>query len=350
MGISIFPNGSKMWRYIALLSVLIGLLVPISATAHHSQAEFDSSQILEMSGEVVAAYWRNPHVNFTLKTIDDAGQEQLWEMESSAWNAVSRRGVTKDLISAGDIITVAVNRSTKRPNHARLLGVLLDSGVEVLFAGNTPRWSDNVVGGNGSRVEPVSELSTSDAGLYQIWTIAGGRRVPLDRELPLTDAAREAQAAWDPLTEDPLLKCVAPGMPPTMGNPYPMQFSQQGEDIILHLEEFDNVRTIYMMAADPGELSHLGYSVGRWQGGSLLVETANINYPYFNRVGVAQSGRVTTSEIFTLSENGERLDYQLSITDPETLSEPVTWSTHFLSGQGEEIKPYECTVERYVPQ
>jgi hypothetical protein len=324
------------------------------AIAHHSQAEFNTDTVLEMEGEIVAAYWRNPHVNFTLKTVNDAGEEEIWEMESGAWNALSRRGVAKDAVTAGDKVTVAVNPSTKRAFHSRLRNVLLASGAELVLLNNgEARWSDT----RYSAVQTASlgteneDTSTSAGGLFQVWSIKGGRRVPLDRKLPLTESAKAAQAAWDPITQDPLLLCNPPGMPPTMGNPYPMQFSQQGGNIIVHLEEFDNVRTIHMNDdAVPSTPNALGFSIGRWEENSLLVDTNNINYPYFNRVGVAQTKDVKTSERFTLSEDGLRLDYSLTITDPATLTEPVTWSTYYVAGLGEVIKPYECTVERYVPR
>lgn len=279
---------------ITLVGIFLAFATPVYA--HHSQAEFGGNQLEEMQGEIVGAYWRNPHVNFSLKTIDQNGTEEIWEMETGAWNALSRRGVPKDAVSAGDMVRVAVTRSSKRSNQLRLSNILLvDSGVEVVFGNGPPRWANQgtsqAFGGSGGAAPVVANSTvadTSDQGLYQIWSIAGGRRVPLDGELPLTEQARAAQAVWDPITEDPLLQCISPGMPPTMGNPYPMQFSEQYGNIMLHLEEFDNVRTIYMSAdAEPGEPSSLGHSIGRWQDGSLLVETDNINYPYFNR-GKAQ--------------------------------------------------------------
>jgi hypothetical protein len=344
-----------------LLVMLVGIYLVLATPvyAHHSQAEFGGNQLEEMQGEIIGAYWRNPHVNFTLKTLDQNGNEEIWEMEAGAWNALSRRGVPKDAVTAGDMVTVAVTRSSKRSSQLRLSNILiLDSGVEVVFGNGAPRWANQgtnqAFGGSGGAASASANTAPADTsgdGLYQIWSIAGGRRVPLDGELPLTEQARVAQAAWDPITEDPLLLCIPPGMPSTMGNPYPMQFSERDGNIVIHLEEFDNVRTIHMDPyAEVGAAGPLGHSVGRWQDGSLLVETTNINHPYFNRVGVAQSTEVTTSERFTLSDDSRRLDYSLTITDPNTLTEPVSWSTYYASGRGEEIKAYECTVERYVPR
>ncbi|MGI9259885.1 MAG: DUF6152 family protein [Gammaproteobacteria bacterium] len=332
--------------------VFISLAFASTASSHHSQAEFDNTNTIEMTGEITAAYWRNPHVNFTFRA-DDGTQ---YEMETSAWNNLSRRGMPRDAVEAGDRVTVAVYRSTKRPNQLHVNNILREDGVELVFGGAGPsgaRWSEQILGGMGMGAGPLASASNADGpgDLFQIWSVAGGRRVPLDRELPLTDAARAQQAAWNPITEDPLLQCIPPGMPPTMGNPYPMQFTEQDGNIVLHLEEFDNVRTIHMQ---PNEAENvpgpLGYSLGRWEDGSLIIETSNIDYPYFNRVGVAQSTAVTTTERFTLNEDDRRLDYELTITDPSILTEPVTWSTYYVSGRGEVIRPYECTVERYVPR
>jgi len=332
------------------LAVFTGsIALPFAAAGHHSQAEFDNSSVVEMEGEIVAAYWRNPHVNFTFRSAD--GEE--WEMEGAAWNSLSRRGVPKDVVEAGDQVTVAVYRSTKRPRQLHVNNVLLDDGTEIVLGGGQPRWSDRYYGGMGGAAAPQAGADTSaeTGGIFQIWSIAGGRRVPLDREPPLTDSARAQQAAWDPITEDPLLQCIPPGMPPTMGNPYPMQFTERDGNIVIHLEEFDNVRTIYLEPNAAADIpAPLGYSLGRWEDGSLIVETSNIDYPYFNRVGVAQSDAVMTSERFTVSDDERRLDYVLTVTDPSTLTQPMTWSSYYVSGRGDSIKPYECTVERYVPR
>ena len=322
-----------------------------TADAHHSQAEFDNTNTVEMQGEIVAAYWRNPHVNFTFRSDDG----QLWEMETMAWNSMSRRGMPRNAVEAGDRVTIAAHRSTKRPSQLHVNNMLRADGIELVFGGGSAggRWSERILGGMGIGADPAVRARSSGEtdGLFQIWSIAGGRRVPLDGDLPLTASAQAQLTAWDPITEDPLLQCIPPGMPPTMGNPYPMQFTEQNDSIVLHLEEFDNVRTIWLKANKDADIpGPLGYSLGRWEDGSLIVETTNIDYPYFNRIGVAQSKSVTTMERFTLSEDERRLDYELTITDPSILTEPVTWSTYYVSGRGEVIQRYDCTVERYVPR
>ena len=160
------------------LATLIGTLVlAFPALGHHSQAEF-GDDVFEMEGEIVAAYWRNPHVNFTLKTVDDDGNEQLWEMESASWNTLARRGMPINVFTAGDHVRVAVSRSTKRPQHLSVDNVLLDNGMEVVLGGGgQPRWSENYYGGMGmgatAATVPAAEPATTAGDLFRTWAIAG---------------------------------------------------------------------------------------------------------------------------------------------------------------------------------
>jgi hypothetical protein len=137
-----------------------------------------------------------------------------------------------------------------------------------------------------------------------------------------------AVAAWDEFKDNPLLDFTAPGMPSLMSNPYPMEFIQRDASIELLFEEFDAVRTIHMKdASDPPDIpaSNLGYSVGHWEGETLVVSTTRIDWPYFNRVGVPRSEAVEVIERFTPVEDEARMDYHLTVTDPATLVEPFDW-------------------------
>ena len=55
----------------------------------------------------------------------------------------------------------------------------------------------------------------------------------------------------------------------------------------------------------------------------MIVETAHIDYPLFDRDGVPQSGEVGIAERFTLSDDESELSYQITVTDPATFTEPV---------------------------
>ncbi len=92
-------------------------------------------------------------------------------------------------------------------------------------------------------------------------------------------------------------------------------------------------------------LSHLGYSVGHWEGETLVVSTSRVSWPYFDRVGVPQTENVAIHERFTAVENGNRLQYLLTVTEPASLVEPFVWDAYFVWKRGEEVNRYECTLE-----
>ena len=72
--------------------------------------------------------------------------------------------------------------------------------------------------------------------------------------------------------------------------------------------------------------------------------TKHINYPFFNRVGVPQSEEVRTTERFTPSSDGTRLDYQLDIVDPATFTEPVVREDSWVWLSDVKVEPYDCVV------
>ena len=89
-------------------------------------------------------------------------------------------------------------------------------------------------------------------------------------EYPLTAAAAAARAAFDPLVDNPISECTPKGMPWIMNQPYPVEFTRDGDDILFHIEEYDLVRTVHMTpgAADDNVApTLLGHSAGRWDGG-----------------------------------------------------------------------------------
>ena len=51
-----------------------------AAYAHHSNAEYDRTALRELEGELVGVAWANPHVGFKLRTVNDAGAVEDWEL------------------------------------------------------------------------------------------------------------------------------------------------------------------------------------------------------------------------------------------------------------------------------
>src|SRR4029450_1013349 len=115
-------------------------------------------------------------------------------------------------------------------------------------------------------------------------------------------------------------------------------------DIQIKIEEYDLVRTIHIdQTATPKATkpSPLGYSVGKWEGNTLVGTTTQVSYPWFDQAGIPQSEKSVLVERFSPTTDGSRLDYTVTVTDPVNFTKPVTLNRYFLD-LGEMIVRYNC--------
>ena len=166
---------SKMLRYLILISVLFGMLVPVSATAHHSTTHF-SDEVTEMEGTLVDLHWRNPHVYFSLETEEADGEKKVWELEAGTIYMIGRAGVTEDLFTVGETIRVAGNKSDIYADKFWLTNVMGQDGQEILVvAGGRPIWTDEVIGGrrqwtNEAFLQGDTEAGPGGEGIFRVWS------------------------------------------------------------------------------------------------------------------------------------------------------------------------------------
>ena len=74
--------------------------------------------------------------------------------------------------------------------------------------------------------------------------------------------------------------------------------------------------------------------------------TTNIDWPFsFSQLGIPQSGAAELAERFAVVDDGARLRYEITSTDPATYTEPLTPTKHCLWVPGLEIRPYGCSEE-----
>ncbi len=315
------------WRGALLLSLL---LIPFATGAHHGRGEFSGQPTAEIEGEVVDVRWSNPHVMITVRGTAADGSEARWILEGGDAGTLARRGLAAGHVNVGDRIKAAGAVSNRREGWLATSHILLPSGKELIFGrtGN-PRWSPDVIGGQPLPASVVVTETSSSGGLFRLWMRDVGTPYAVEEEPPLTPQARAAWQAYDGLRDDPVLDCVIPGMPRVMTvvGYRPIEFAQQGEDILLHSENFNQTRLIHMNAAPPpGDVapSPLGYSRGRWEGDTLVVTTTRISWPFFDLpplIGIPQSGDVEIVERFTLT--GDELGYDFRANDPVNFTSPI---------------------------
>ena len=312
------------------------ILLCSEVLAHHSSAPYyDHDRVIEIEGRITEVFWQNPHIRFTLQ--DDNSEE--WNIETTSVSVLSRWGLTGDVVQVGTRVRFAGSAGTRSERAIWVTNMLLPNGEEVLFSAR-PRWSQNTIG-----EDLRSEITgNTELGIFRVWTSAG--RLWND-EYPLTEAAQSVRAAWDPIEDAPTASCAPKGMVSIMEAPYPIEFVDQGDEILLRTEEYDLVRTISISAdtADQAPApSLLGHSIGRWEGETLVIETTGVSYPHFDKTGIPQTESVHYEERFTVDADGSRLDYIVIVTDPTTFTEPVELTKIWVWRPGEEVKPYICTL------
>ena len=139
-------------------------------------------------------------------------------------------------------------------------------------------------------------------------------------------------------------------MPAIIRQPFQIELVDRGDTIELKMEEYDTRRTIHVgataSAAADVPRTPLGYSVGTWQGSTLVVETTRLSEPYMNNTGVPMSPAAKLVERFSPSADGSRLNYSIVITDPESLTAAIEGKRSWVWRPDEKVMPFNCTAER----
>ncbi len=320
-------------------------------SAHHgavvNPSLYLAENLTEMGGEITEVFWRNPHPRMRLR--DEEGT--IWELELNGSPTLYRRmGVSADDIArAGDRVRVAGYISRRDSRSLGVLHMLLPNGEEFVNGNREPRWSSERLELGSQPIDPEKAQAARDAadGIFRVWyrfaptASRGLSRAEYSRLL--TSRGRELAAQYDPVTQNPELDCRQ-GMPKTMTDPTPIQIIDRGERIIVLQEEYDIERTIYMAEQGDAQASRLGHSVGHWEDDVLVVDTTDVDWPYFDQFGTPQSDQARFRETFVLSAEGDQLNYSVTITDPTVFTEPFTIERTRGWTPGIEIEPFDCVA------
>jgi hypothetical protein len=149
----------------------------------------------------------------------------------------------------------------------------------------------------------------------------------------LMDRARAARAGGVTRRVANML-CLPTGFPQMMQWKSPIEILETpGRVTVLseHDPGNDEPRTIYLnrpMPTDP-DPSWNGYSVGRWEGSTLVVTTIGLNDRGSLGSGVPRSPTAKIVEKFRLANGGKTLTDELTVTDPAVLTAPWTFTLRY---------------------
>jgi hypothetical protein len=342
-----------MSRSIALVSMLAGAAAAGFAgiaAAHHSQAGiFDSRQTIEITGVIKSISWRNPHGQILLDVTNPDGSHAEWDAETASIAVMRNRGAEPSAVVVGDRVTLAGAPSVRGRNEILTRSMLLSSGYEFTFGGaqaHFPEGKSGRIVGRAAIEGDVAAATAKADGIFRVWStnMSDPAAFPMFKGgYPLTAAGRAGLAQWNP-RDNSLLKCGTKGTPLIMISPLPMEFVRDGDTIVLKLEEYDTVRTIHMSpsAAAPAGHTLYGFSRGRFEGNTLVVETDHIAAGYFDHEGTPMSEDIKVVERFTPNADYTRLDYTLTTTDLKNFERPFDLTRYYIWKPENTVHPYEC--------
>ncbi|MGB7215801.1 MAG: hypothetical protein WBE98_12255 [Gammaproteobacteria bacterium] len=162
---------------------------------------------------------------------------------------------------------------------------------------------------------------------------------------PITDAALERVATVDHY-DDPGLRCEADGLGRLFTRlPRPVPITQRDDEIEIFYEYFAIQRTIHLDGEPPGpDHPHTlhGYSVGRWEGDTLVVETTHLSENLFT---LPTSEEARTVERYRKSERGG-LYLDVVIHDPKFYDRPLALErAEFTPTPDDYIAEWECVTQ-----
>ncbi len=170
---------------------------------------------------------------------------------------------------------------------------------------------------NGAGEEPLSQYFINIFSDFQ------------PDNIPFRPAAAQAyrERSRNFTSLSPISHCLPEGMPLIEMAPAPYKIVQTPGVTFMLYERDTTYRQVYTdgrkLPQDP-QPSWLGYSVGKWEGDSLVVETIG-----FNDRGWLDARAHTHSEALRLTERFHRLDFghmelELTFNDPETYTRPFS--------------------------
>lgn len=314
--------------------VLAAVFLPGWSYAHHSHASLNKNDVRLYTGVVKRYSWTMPHVFLRIEGADESGKIVEYTVELQHPPAMAGRGWSRNTFKPGDRIT------WEGPH---------DHDLERHYTGMA--WAER---GDGTRfnmdqnAEGVAKPSTDFTGLWKRSDVGGFKphyKPPVGWPL-----SAKGQELVDNFHEDqnPMVTCGNPGPPKSMIVPYPMMLTRPDDKtVVIERELMKEKRIVHLDdGGSPGEPTANGYSVGRFEGDQLVIETTNFVADRWGiHTGIDSSEQKHLVERYRLSDDGMFLHAEITVTDPVYLAEPMTFSHRWRKLADREVIQAPCTLE-----
>jgi hypothetical protein len=147
---------------------------------------------------------------------------------------------------------------------------------------------------------------------------------------------------------DPNANCLSAGMPGMMSMTYGMELQQTKDKITIYGELNDVYRRIYLDGRKPSQRTlddptFAGYSVGHWEGDTLVVETVALREDTLLDLFSPHSDQLTVRERIRFTAPGI-LEDRITASDPKALIEPFTQIRTYRKAAppNDELREFSC--------
>ncbi|MBZ5642685.1 MAG: hypothetical protein LAO19_08000 [Acidobacteriia bacterium] len=144
---------------------------------------------------------------------------------------------------------------------------------------------------------------------------------------------------------DPTEKCIPPGVPRTMLQPFPWEIVQAPGRIVIIYEYQAIPRQIFMDGrAHPADLepTYMGHSIGKYEGDTLVIDTVGLNdKTWLDPMGLPHSDAMHVIERLRRTDRDTLVD-DVTIDDPKTYTKPWTAQITFKLHTDWQIQEYVC--------
>ena len=197
-----------------------------------------------------------------------------------------------------------------------------------------------------------AQTATAAADFSGIW-VSGVTVADRDslwpQEPPYTEAGLAAQAKAG-TAEDPAFQCII-GFGRIMAAGFPTEIIQTDRQVTILYEYEHQVRRIFIDGREPPAKIRetlMGYSVGSWEGSTLVVETVGLKPLFFRNGGIPYSNEAHVTERFTLLDDGKTLETLITVDDSLYYTEPWEARKYMRLDNDTVILEYDCTLREHL--